>query len=77
MQKKYMCVNVSLKWSWLESDVPTFQVRIKASKDIFFLGGIQQLRGPNIAQFGPPTRLEWTIKDILHTTYPFFKWPNI
>ena len=38
----------------------------------YYIGVIQQLLGPNVTQFWPPTRLEWTIVDILHTTYPLF-----
>ena len=46
------------------------------------VGGIQQLRGPNLNQFWPPSLLEWTIMDILYTIYPLshdppwtFYWP--
>ena len=47
------------------------------------LWGIQQLRGSNFTRFWPPTPLEWTEMDILHSIDPLscdplwaFCWPS-
>ena len=36
---------------------------------IVLKGVVQQLRGPNFTQVWPPTLLEWTIVNLLHTNY--------
>ena len=38
------------------------------------LWAIQQLRGSNFSQFWPPTPLEWTEMDILHSIDPLCPW---
>jgi hypothetical protein len=43
----------------------------------FVLVGIQQLRGPNLRPNFDPLPLEWTIVDILHTTYLLITCPNV
>ena len=40
--------------------------------DTQLFGVIHQLCGPNFTQLWPPTLLEWTNVEILHTTYPLF-----
>ena len=52
-------------------DIHKFLVNLRlCHHQILILGVIQQLSGINFTQFWPPTPLEWTKMNILHTIEP-------